>query len=178
MMFNNWRTFSSPFVILFMFFITSAAFGQQPDAGLTHSQFMQVIDRIDKVEENMRNYVDQKFGELDKKIDKLDKRIDELDKRIDEFDKEFSEEFKTLNEKVAYTNGQLDSIRWGITIFGAPLLVSIVAGMVIIIIQNNISNKRETKVATEVAAEVATKVATEILTQGRIELEEDVRQGV
>ena len=164
MMSNNQRTLGS---ILLVFFMASASFAQQPDAGLTQSQFMQIIDRIDKVEENMRDYVGTKFGELDKRIDELDKRIDELDKRI-------GEKFEELNTDVAYTNGQLNSIKWGMTIFVAPLLVSIVAGMVVIIVQNNISGKREAKVAAEVAA----KVATEILTQNRIELDEDVQQGV
>ena len=160
MMSYNQRTLGSVIGILLVLFMASASFAQQPDAGLTQSQFMQIIDRIDKVEENMRDYVDTKFGELDK--------------RIDELDKKFGEKFEKLSTDVAYINGQLNSIKWGLTIFVAPLLVSIVAGMVVIIVQNNISGKREAKVASEVAAEVAAKVATEILTQNRVELDEDV----
>jgi hypothetical protein len=50
---------------------------------------MQIIDRIDKSEEKLRDHVDKKFGELDKKIDEL-------------------------NEDVAFINGQLTIIKWGI----------------------------------------------------------------
>ena len=84
-MLNVRGTFWCIFGILFVFSITSAALAQQeqqPDTALSQSQFMQIIDRIDKVEENMRDHVDKKFGELDKKIDDLEAKFHELDKKL------------------------------------------------------------------------------------------------
>lgn len=43
---------------------------------------MQFIDRIDKVEDNMRDHVDKKFGELNKKIDDLGTKFHELNKKV------------------------------------------------------------------------------------------------
>ena len=70
------------FGILFMLSIASTALGQQSDSALTQSQFMQIIDRIDKAEESMRDHVDKKFGELDTKIDDLNTKFHELDKKV------------------------------------------------------------------------------------------------
>lgn len=78
-------TFWSIFGILFIFSIVSAAFAQQeqqPDSALTQSQFMQIIDRIDKAEENMRKHVDDKFDKLDERIDDLETKFHELDKKV------------------------------------------------------------------------------------------------
>ena len=52
------------FGILFIFSITFTAFAQQEqssDTALSQSQFMQIIDRIDKSEDEMRKHVDEKF---------------------------------------------------------------------------------------------------------------------
>lgn len=75
--------------IFFLFSIISAAFAQQNQQSgstLSESQFMQIIDRIDKVEDNMRDHVDKKIGELDKKIDvnykELNTKFYELDKKV------------------------------------------------------------------------------------------------
>ena len=69
--------------------MTAAAFAQQEqqsDSALSQSQFMQIIDRLDKVENNMRDHVDKKIGELDKKIDvnykELNTKFHELDKEV------------------------------------------------------------------------------------------------
>ena len=80
------------FGIFFVLCLTAVVWGQQvqqSDSALSQSQFMQIIDRIDKSEEKLRDHVDKKFGELDKKIDEL-------------------------NEDVAFINGQLTIIKWGI----------------------------------------------------------------
>lgn len=66
-------------------FIASTAFAQQEqqsDSALSQSQFMQIIDRIDKAEENMRKHVDDKFDKLETKIDDLETKFHELDKKV------------------------------------------------------------------------------------------------
>ena len=76
-----WRIFG----ILFIFSLTFTAFAQQEqqsDAALSQSQFMQIIDRIDKSEDRMRKHVDEKFDALDKKLDVLETKFHELDKKV------------------------------------------------------------------------------------------------
>ena len=68
--------------LFFALFMVSTAVGQQPDSALSQSQFMQIIDRIDKVEERMRKHVDEKFDKLNTKIDDLDTKFHELDKKV------------------------------------------------------------------------------------------------
>jgi tetratricopeptide (TPR) repeat protein len=89
MMLKSRQTFNIIFRIFFVLFIASTAFAQQEqqsDSALPQSQFMQIIDRIDKVEDNMRDHVDKKIGELDKKIDanykELNTKFHELDKKV------------------------------------------------------------------------------------------------
>ena len=86
-MLNNRQSFISIFVFFYVLFVVSTALGQQSDSALSESQFMQIIDRIDKVEDNMRDHVDKKIGELDKKISELDKKIGELETKFHELDK-------------------------------------------------------------------------------------------
>ena len=152
MMLNVWATLWSIFGILFIFSIPFAAFAQeaqQSDTMLSQSQFMQIIDRIDKSEEKLRDYIDTKFKELDTKIDKLDEKFDELDTKIDK-----------LNEDIAFINGQLSIIKWGIAIFGAPLLV----GLIIYYLQSR-------KKRADTTADVATGVI-----EGKEEPDKDVIQ--
>lgn len=150
MVLNNRQSFISIFGFFFVLFVVSTALGQQPDSALPQSQADKIIEKIDQLEKNMlkgmhelelkmRDHVDKKFGELDKKIDELDDRLDKL------------------SEDVAFINGQLTNIKWVIAIFGAPLLVSIVAGIVVIIVQNNLSRKNDTKVVSNAAAETTTE---------------------
>lgn len=76
-----WRIFG----ILFIFSLTFTAFAQQEqqsDAALSQSQFMQIIDRIDKSEDRMRKHVDEKFDALDEKFDALETKFHELDKKV------------------------------------------------------------------------------------------------
>ena len=132
-MLDNRRTFSIIFGILFVLCMASTALAQQeqqPDSALSESQVIKIIEAIHESENRMREYVDKKFGELDKKIDGLDDRFDEL------------------SEDVAFINGQLTIIKWGITIFGAPLLV----GLIIYFVQNR---KQKANVTADVAAKVA-----------------------
>lgn len=74
--------------VFFIFLISSitvtsfAQQEQQSDSALSQSQFMQIIDRIDKSEEKLRDHIDKKFGELDKKIDDLETKFHELDKKV------------------------------------------------------------------------------------------------
>ena len=134
-MLNVRATLWGIFGILFILSIPFTAFAQQEqqsDAALSQSQFMQIIDRIDKSKEEMRKHVDEKFDELDKKFDELDEKFDEL------------------STDVAFINGQLTIIKWSITIFGAPLLI----GLIIYYLQNR---KRKTNTT----ADVSTKVSAE-----------------
>ena len=134
------------FGILFIFSISFTAFAQQeqqPAAVLSQSQFIQLLDRIDKSKEEMRKHVDEKFNELDKKFDK---KFDALDKKFDALDTKFDK----LSTDVAYINGQLTIIKWSITIFGAPLLIA----LIIYYLQN-----RKQKANT--TADGSTKVDTE-----------------
>ena len=150
-MLNVRATLWSIFGILFIFSITFTAFAQQEqqsDAALSQSQFMQIIDRIDKSKDEMRKHVDEKFDELDKKFDE---KFGELDKKFDE-----------LNADVAFINGQLTIIKWSITIFVAPLIV----GLIIYYLQNR---KRKTNTT----ADVSTKVSAE----SKEESDEDIRRG-
>ena len=143
-----WRIFG----ILFIFSITFTAFAQQEqqtDAALSQSQFMQLLDKIDESEDEMRKHVDKKFDELDQKFDE---KFGELDKKFDK-----------LSTDVAFINGQLTIIKWSITIFGAPLLV----GLIICYLQNR-------KIKINTTADVATKVPAE----SREESDEDIRQGI
>ena len=138
-MLNVRATLWSVFGILFIFSIAFTAFAQEEqksDTVLSQSQFMQIIDRIDKSKEETRKHVDERFEKLDKKIDE---KFGELDKKIDE-----------LNTDVAFINGQLTIIKWSITIFGAPLLV----GLLIYYLQNR-------KKKSDTIADVATKVPAE-----------------
>ena len=150
-MLNVRLTLLSIFGILFIFSISFTTFAQQEqqsDAALSQSQFVQIIDRIDKSKEEIRKHVDEKFDRLDKKIDE---KFSELDKKIDE-----------LNEDVAFINGQLTIIKWSITIFGAPLLV----GLIIYYLQN-----RKKK------ANTTTDVATKVPAESREESDEDIGRG-
>lgn len=88
MMLKVHRILWSIFGILFVLSI-AAAFAQQDqqaDSTLSQSQLMQIIDRIDKSEEKLRDHIDKKFGELDKKIDsnykELNTKFHELDKKV------------------------------------------------------------------------------------------------
>ncbi len=85
MVLNAWKMLYVIFFILLIFSITVPTLAQQEqqsDSVLSQSQFMQIIDRIDKSEDNMRNHIDKKFGELDKKIDDLETKFHELDKKV------------------------------------------------------------------------------------------------
>lgn len=79
---NNRQTLSIIFGVLFVLFVVSTALGQQSDSALSESQFMQIIDRIDKSEEKLRDHIDKKFGELDKRIDDIEEKFHELDKKV------------------------------------------------------------------------------------------------
>ena len=83
-MLNVRATLRSIFGILFILSITFTAFAQQEQqpAALSQSQFMQIIDRIDKSEDRMRKHVDEKFEALDKKFDALETKFHELDKKV------------------------------------------------------------------------------------------------
>ena len=85
MMSNIQATLWCIFGILFIFSISFTAFAQQEQrsgAALSQSQFMQILDRIDKSEDEMRNHIDKKFDALDKKFDGLETKFHELDKKV------------------------------------------------------------------------------------------------
>lgn len=133
---KNRQSVISIFVFFYVLFVVSTALGQQPDSAMPQSQADKIIEKIDQLEKNMlkrmhdletkigkqlhdlelkmRDHVDTKFKELDTRIDKLNDRIDKL------------------NEDVSFIKGQLTIIKWGIAIFGAPLLI----GLIIYFLQN------------------------------------------
>ena len=114
MMLNVRTTFSSIFGILFILSISFTAFAQQEQqvgAALPQSQFMQILDKIDESEDEMRKHVDKKFDELDKKFDE---KFDKLDEKVDE-----------IKTDVAVLNARVNLLQWVIAIIGAPFLISI-----------------------------------------------------
>ena len=132
--------------ILFVILITSAAFAQQeqqPDSALTQSQADKIIEKINELETNML----KGMHELETNMrDHVDKKIAEVNTNITE-----------LKEDVANIKGQLTIIKWGITVFGAPLLI----GIVVIIVQNHFSRKNNAKIVSEDAAEATSEVTSE-----------------
>ena len=144
------------FGILFIFSIVSAAFAQQDNSALSQSQFEKILEKIDESEkETLKG-----MHELETKMrDHVDKKIAEVNTNITE-----------LKEDVANIKGQLTIIKWGITVFGAPLLV----GIVVIIVQNYLSRKNDGKIASEAAAEAVSKVASKATTENREEPDEDL----
>ncbi len=131
------------FFILLISSITVTSFAQQEqqsDSALSRSQFMQIIDRIDKSEENMRNHFDKKFGELDKKIDDLETKFHELDK------------------KVAVLRSDVDKL------FTIIIAVAVAVGAhLLIFIGSHIYTywRNKTNVDANVSSQLATKVASE-----------------
>ena len=84
-MLNVRTTLWSIFGILFIFSISFTAFAQQEQqAGVTlsQSQFIQLLEKIDESEDEMRKHVDKKFDELDEKFDELDKQVAILNTRV------------------------------------------------------------------------------------------------
>lgn len=143
MMLNGRAMLWSIFGILFIFSITFTAFAQQEqqsDAALSQSQFMQIIDRIDKSEEETRKHVDEKFDKLDKKIDakfgELDKKFDELGEKVDE-----------IKTDVAVLNARVNLLQWVIAIIGAPFLISII----VLFVQIRLDQRNSAEIAPEVA---------------------------
>lgn len=159
MMLNARRTFLGIFGILF---IVSAAFAQQDDSALTQSQFEKILEKIDESEkETLKG-----MHELELKMrEHIDKKIAEVNTNITE-----------LKEDVANIKGQLTIIKWGITVFGAPLLI----GIVVIIVQNYLSRKNDGKIVSEAAAEADSKAdsepTSEATTENREESDEDFIQ--
>ena len=149
------RTLLGIFGILF---IVSAALAQQDDSALTQSQFEKILEKIDESEkETLKG-----MHELETKMrEHVDSKIAVVNTNITE-----------LKEDVANIKGQLTIIKWGITVFGAPLLV----GIVVIIVQNYLSRKNDGKIVSEAAAEADSKVdskpTSEVATENREESEE------
>ena len=130
-----WRIFG----ILSIFSLTFTAFAQeeqQSDTALSQSQFMQILDRIDKSKEEMRKHVDEKFGELDKKFDELDEKVNEI---------------KT---DVAVLNARVNLLQWMIAIIGAPFLISII----VLFVQIRLNQKNSAEIAAESKEESAENV--------------------
>ena len=140
-MLNGRATLRSIFGILFILSITFTAFAQQEQqpAALSQSQFMQIIDRIDKSEDRMRKHVDEKFDALDQKFDKklgaLDQKLGALDQKFDELDKQVA----VLNTKVNI----LIAIIVGIfTLVVAPILV--------LMLRDHLNQRNSAEIAAEI----------------------------
>lgn len=132
-MLNVRTTLWSIFGILFIFSISFTAFAQQEQqtgAALSQSQFMQILDKIDESEDEMRKHVDKKFDELDKKFDE---KFDKLDEKVTE-----------IKTDVAVLNAKVNLLQWMIAIIGAPFLISIIVLFVQIRLnQRNSAESRE-----------------------------------
>ena len=113
-MFNTGGTLWRIFIFLFVLSITSSVLAQSPksNSSLSESDIIKIIDRIHEsektmikevkgLETTMRNYTDTKFEKLDTKLN-------------------------TINTEIAVINANIGSIKLFVTIFGAPVLVSIV----------------------------------------------------
>jgi predicted PurR-regulated permease PerM len=134
MMLNVRTTFSSIFGILFILSISFTAFAQQEQqvgAALSQSQFMQILDKIDESEDEMRSHVDKKFDELDEKFDKLDEKVD------------------GIKTDVAVLNARLNLLQWVIAIIGAPFLISII----VLFVQMRLNQRNSAEITSEVPAE-------------------------
>ena len=152
MMLNVQATLWRIFGILFIFSITFTAFAQQEqqsDAALSESQFLQIIDRIDKSKEEMRKHVDEKFGELDKKIDE---KFGELDDKVDE-----------IKTDVAVLNARVNLLQWVIAIIGAPFLISII----VLFVQIRLNQPNSAKRAAENKEEPDEDIMPRILRDNR-----------
>ena len=129
-----WRFFS----VLFIFFVTSTAFAQQPGLSLSESQFMQIIERIDRVEKDLKDYVDTRIEKFETKFET---KFDGLDKRLN-----------TLEKDTAFLNLKVNILIGGITLVLLPVFAPI--------IYQTFRDIRDRKnlhelIAREVAAEVA-----------------------
>lgn len=113
-MVNTGGTLWRIFIFLFVLSITSIVLAQSPksDSSLSESDIIKIIDRIHEsektminemktLETTMRNYTDTKFEKLDAKLN-------------------------TINTEMAVLNANIGSLKWFITILGAPVLVAIV----------------------------------------------------
>ena len=138
MMLNVRTTFSSIFGILFILSISFTAFAQQEQqvgAALPQSRFMQILDKIDESEDEMRKHVDKKFDELDKKFDE---KFDKLDEKVDE-----------IKTDVAVLNARVNLLQWVIAIIGTPFLISII----VLFVQIRLNQRNSAEIAPEVTAE-------------------------
>ena len=151
-MLNVRTTFSSIFGILFILSISFTAFAQQEQqvgAALSQSQFMQILDKIDESEDEMRKHVDKKFDELDKKFDE---KFGELDEKFDELDKQVA----VLNTKVNI----LIAIIVGIfTLIVAPILV--------LMLRDHLNQRNSVEIAAESREESAENVIRRNLTDNQ-----------
>ena len=144
-MLNVRTTFSSIFGILFILSISFTAFAQQEQqvgAALSQSQFMQILDKIDESEDEMRKHVNKKFDELDEKFDKLDEKVDEI---------------KT---DVAVLNARVNLLQWVIAIIGAPFLISII----VLFVQIRLHQRNSVEIAAESKEESTENVIRRNLT--------------
>jgi hypothetical protein len=120
-MFNTGRTLWRIFVFLFVLSITSSVLAQSPksNSSLSESDIIKIIDRIHEsektmikevkgLETTMRNYTDTKFEKLDTKLNTI------------------NTELNTITTEMAVINANIGSLILFVTIFGAPVLVSIV----------------------------------------------------
>ena len=152
MMSNGQVTLWRIFGILFIFSITFTAFAQQEqqsDAALSQSQFLQIIDRIDKSKEEMRKHVDEKFDALDKKFDA---KFGELDEKVNE-----------IKTDVAVLNARVNLLQWIIAIIGAPFLISII----VLFVQMRLNQRNSVEIAAESKEEPDEDIMPRILRDNR-----------
>lgn len=151
-MLNAQATLWSIFGILFISSIAFTAFAQEEqksDAALPQSQFMQIIDRIDKSKEETRKHVDERFEKLDKKIDELDEKVTEI---------------KT---DVAVLNAKVNLLQWMIAIIGAPFLISIIVLFVQIRLNQRSTAERASEIVPESREESDKNIMPRILRDNR-----------
>ncbi|RKU30109.1 hypothetical protein C6499_06875 [Candidatus Poribacteria bacterium] len=151
-MLNTQATLRSIFGILFILSITFTAFAQQEQpsgAALSQSQFMQILDKIDESEDEMRKHVDKKFDELNKKFDE---KFDELDEKVAE-----------IKTDVAVLNARVNLLQWVIAIIGTPFLISII----VLFVQIRLNQRNNVEIAAESKEESDEGIMQRILKDNR-----------
>ena len=162
MMSNGRATLQSIFGILFILSITVTAFAQQEqqsDTALSQSQFIQIIDRIDKSEEEMRKHIDERFDALETKFDALETKFDALETKFDALETKFHE----LDKKVAVLNTKVNIL---IAII-VGIFTLVVAPILVLMLRDHLNQRNSAEIAAESKEESAENVIRRNLTDNQ-----------
>lgn len=142
MMLNQRRTLLYILWILFVFYTYSIGFAQsdqKSDSALSESQYIILIQEIRELDTKMAERIGAQNTKMAEKLGELETKMHEhVDKKLSDV----NDEIKKLQEDVAFMKGMFTTIQGITTIFGGPLLVGILIGIVINYLQNR-KNKTE-----------------------------------